>query len=135
MRPILSQHGSQEGPQEASKINYKTVKNLLSFGLALGRPSGPQKVSKNGHKIIQNHPNQVPSSCVFLWLLRQLFITRFHTFLKLNALPVHLLRQVRNRARARACKPWPIGFERRLADSSFAVFLALSFEVVSWTVS
>ena len=56
-RPILSQHGSQEGSQEASKIGQKTIKNRLSFGLALGRPSGPQKVSKNDPKMVQNHPN------------------------------------------------------------------------------
>ena len=55
--PILSQHGSQEEPQEASKIDLKTVKNHISFGLALGKPSGPQKVSKNGPRMVQNHPN------------------------------------------------------------------------------
>ena len=47
-----------------------------------------------GPKSVQNHPNLAPSSYVFLWLLRQFFITRFHAFLKFNALPVHLLRQV-----------------------------------------
>ena len=56
-RLILSQDGSQEGSQEATKIDPKIVKNLLSFGLALGRPLGPQKVSKNGPKMVQNHPN------------------------------------------------------------------------------
>ena len=55
-KPILSQHGPQEGSQEASKIDQKTVKNFISFGLALGRLPGPQKVFKNGPKIVQNHP-------------------------------------------------------------------------------
>ena len=49
----MSQHGPQEGSQEASKIGQKTAKNRLSFGLALGRPSGPQKVSKNNPKSSQ----------------------------------------------------------------------------------
>ena len=48
---------SQEESQEAAKIDQQIVKNRLSFGLALGRPSGPQKVSKNGPKMIQHHPN------------------------------------------------------------------------------
>ena len=93
-RPILSQHGSQEGSQDASKIGQKTVKNRFSFGLALGRPPGPQKVSKNGPNFFQNPFKTVPSSHVFLWLLRQFVIACFYVFLKFNALPVHLLRQV-----------------------------------------
>ena len=50
----MSQHGSQEGSQEASKIDQQIVKNRLSFGLALGRPSGPQKVIPNWSKILSN---------------------------------------------------------------------------------
>ena len=90
----MSQHGPQDGPQEAPQICQKTVKNRFSLGTALGKPQGPQNVSKNGPKIVQNPFKLVPTSYVFLWLLRQFFITRFHAFLKLNALPVHLLRQV-----------------------------------------
>ena len=40
---------------------------------------------------------------------------------------------IRYRDRARACKPWRIGFHRGLADLSFCCFLALFFEVVSRT--
>ena len=92
-RPILSQHGPQEGSQEASKIDQKLQNYRLSLELALGRPPGPPKVSKNGPKIFTNHPKQVPS-LFFFWQLRRFFTTCFHAFLKLNALPVHLLRQV-----------------------------------------
>ena len=50
-KPILSQHGPQEGSQEASKIYPKWQTSRHSLELALGRPSGPQKVSKNCPKI------------------------------------------------------------------------------------
>ena len=53
----FSEHGPQEGSQEASKINQKWQNYRLSLELALGRPSGPQKVSKNDPKMVQNHPN------------------------------------------------------------------------------
>ena len=55
-RPILSQHGSQEGSQEASKIDQKSPPHRLSLELALGRPPGPPKVSKNDAKIVKIHP-------------------------------------------------------------------------------
>ena len=64
-RPILSQHGSQEGSQEASKIDQKSPPHRLSLELALGRPPGPPKVvmSEPATKVVFAKTRKMSKKC------------------------------------------------------------------------
>ena len=85
-------------PKRGPKRLPKSIKKLLKIGFLsdslLGGLRGTKKCSKMVPKLSKIFPDRFQVLMFFLWLLRQFFITRFHAFLKLNALPVHLLRQV-----------------------------------------
>ena len=86
--PIFSQHGSQEGPRALQNLSKNCQKSAL-FWARSWEASGAKKFPKIVPKL-----SKIQVLMCFFWLLRQLIITCFHSSLKFNALPVHLLRQV-----------------------------------------